>query len=144
MRIAIFGAGGAGGYFGARLARSGADVTFIARGKHLDAMRKHGLRVDSVLGDFVLAPAQATDDPAQVGAVDLVLLGVKAMQVTPVLQALRPLVGPETTIVPLQNGVEAAGQIAEEFGIRHVVGGLAKVISFKVGAGHIRHAGADS
>ena len=121
MRIAIFGAGGAGGYFGARLARSGADVTFIARGKHLDAMRKHGLRVDSVLGDFVLAPAQATDDPAQVGAVDLVLLGVKAMQVTPVLQALRPLVGPETTIVPLQNGVEAAGQIAEKFGVRHVV-----------------------
>jgi 2-dehydropantoate 2-reductase len=143
MRIAIFGAGGAGGYFGARLARSGEEVTFIARGKHLEAMRRRGLRVDSVLGDFVVAPVQASDDPAQVGAVDMVLLGVKAMQVTTVLQALRPLVGPETTIVPLQNGVEAAGQIAEEFGARHVVGGLAKIISFKVGAGHIRHAGAD-
>ena len=143
MRIAIFGAGGAGGYFGARLARSGEDVTFIARGKHLEAIREHGLRVDSIIGDFVVAPVQATDDPARVGAVDMVLLGVKAMQVTTVLPALRPLVGSETTIVPLQNGVEAAGQIAEEFGARHVVGGLAKIISFKVGAGHIRHAGAD-
>ncbi len=144
MRIAIFGAGGAGGYFGARLARSGEDVTFIARGKHLEAIREHGLRVDSVLGDFVVAPpVQTTDDPAQVGTVDMVLLGVKAMQVTTVLQALRPLVGSETTIIPLQNGVEAAGQIAKEFGVKHVVGGLAKIISFKVGAGHIRHAGAD-
>ncbi len=143
MRIAIFGAGGAGGYFGARLARSGEEVTFIARGKHLEAIREHGLRVDSFLGDFVVLPTQATDDPTQVGTVDLVLLGVKAWQVTMVLQALRPLVGPETTIVPLQNGVEAPGQIAKAFGAKHVVGGLAKIISFKVGAGHIRHAGAD-
>jgi len=143
MRIAIFGAGGAGGYFGARLARSGEEVIFIARGKHLEAIRDHGLRVDSVLGDFVVSPVQATDDPAQVGTVDMVLLGVKAMQVTTVLHALRPLVGPETTIVPLQNGVEAPIQIVKEFGVKHVVGGLAKIISFKVGAGHIRHAGAD-
>jgi 2-dehydropantoate 2-reductase len=143
MRIAIFGAGGAGGYFGARLARSGEEVIFIARGKHLEAMRDHGLRVDSVLGDFVVSPVQATDDPAQVGTVDMVLLGVKAMQVTTVLHALRPLVGPETTIVPLQNGVEAPVQIVKEYGVKHVVGGLAKIISFKVGAGHIRHAGAD-
>jgi 2-dehydropantoate 2-reductase len=143
MRIAIFGAGGAGGYFGARLARSGEEVTFIARGKHLEAIRQHGLRVDSVLGDFVVSPAHATDDPAQVGTVDMVLLGVKAWQVTTVLQTLRPLVGPETTIVPLQNGVEAPDQIANAFGAKHVVGGLAKIISFKVEAGHIRHAGAD-
>ena len=143
MRIAILGAGGAGGYFGARLARSGEEVTFIARGNHLKAIREHGLRIDSVLGDFVVPMAQATDDPSQVGTVDMVLLGVKAWQVTTVLQALRPLVGPETTIVPLQNGVEAPGQIAKEFGAKHVVGGLAKIISFKVGAGHIRHAGAD-
>ena len=143
MRIAIFGAGGAGGYFGARLARSGEEVTFIARGKHLEAIRQHGLRVDSVLGDFVVSPAHATDDPAQVGTVDMVLLGVKAWQVTTVLQTLRPLVGPETTIVPLQNGVEAPDLIANAFGARHVVGGLAKIISFKAEAGHIRHAGAD-
>ena len=143
MRIAIFGTGGAGGYFGARLARSGEEVTFIARGKHLEAMRESGLRVDSVLGDFVVHPVQTTDDPVQVGRVDVVILGVKAMQVKTVLQALQPLVGPETIIVPLQNGVEAAGQIAKEFGDRNVVGGLAKIISFKVGAGHIRHGGAD-
>ena len=143
MRIAIFGAGGAGGYFGARLAQAGEEVTFIARGKHLDAIRKHGLRVDSVHGDFVVSPAQATDDPAKVGAVDMVLLGVKAWQVPMVTQAVRPLVGPETVIVPLQNGVEASAQLVDELGAEHVVGGLAKIISFKVGPGHIRHAGAE-
>jgi len=143
MRIAIFGVGGAGGYFGARLAQTGEDVTFIARGEHLDAIRENGLRVDSILGDFAVSPVQATDDPKQVGPVDMVLLGVKAWQVPLVIQELRPLVGTETTIVPLQNGVEAPAQIANELGAKHVVGGLAKIISFKVGAGHIRHAGAE-
>ena len=143
MKIAVFGVGGAGGYFGARLAQVGEDVTFIARGEHLDAIREHGLRVDSILGDFVVSPVQATDDPVQVGPVDMVLLGVKAWQVPMAIQAIRPLVGPATTIVPLQNGVEAPAQIANELGAKHVVGGLAKIISFKVGAGHIRHAGAE-
>jgi 2-dehydropantoate 2-reductase len=143
MRIAIFGAGGLGGYFGARLARSKAEVIFIARGEHLDAIREKGLRVDSISGDFVVFPAQATDDPAKIGTVDVVILGVKAWQVNTVLPALRPLIGPETTIVPLQNGVEAPYQLVQAFGAKHVVGGLAKIISFKVGAGHIRHAGAD-
>lgn len=143
MRIAVFGVGGVGGYFGARLAQSGEEVTFIARGEHLDSIREHGLRVDSILGDFILHSAQATSDPKQVGAVDMVLLGVKAYQVETVLPALHPLIGPGTTIVPLQNGVEAPNQIAKVFGTKHVVGGLAKIISFKVGAGYIRHAGAD-
>ena len=143
MRIAIFGAGGAGGYFGARLARSGEDVTFIARGEHLEAIRQHGLRVDSILGDFVVSPAKVTGDPEQVGQVDMILLGVKAWQVKSVLPALHSLVGPQTTIVPLQNGVESPDRLAKAFGAKHVVGGLAKIISFKVGAGHIRHAGAD-
>ncbi len=143
MRIAVFGVGGAGGYFGARLAQAGENVTFIARGEHLDAIREHGLRVDSILGDFVVSPVHVTDDPVQVGPVDMVLLGVKAWQVPMVMQAVRPLVGPGTAIVPLQNGVEAPAQIAKELGAEHVVGGLAKIISFKVGAGHIRHAGAE-
>lgn len=143
MRIAIFGAGGAGGYFGARLVQSGEAVSFIARGKHLNSLRTRGLRVDSVLGDFKVSPLNATDDPGEVGVVDLVLLGVKAWQVARVLPDLRPLVGPETTILPLQNGVEAHHQLSESFGAEHVVGGLAKIISFKVGPGHIRHAGAD-
>ena len=143
MRVAVFGVGGVGGYFGARLAQSGEEVTFIARGEHLDSIREHGLRVDSILGDFVLHSVKATSDPIKVGEVDMVLLGVKAYQVETVLPALHPLVGPETTIVPLQNGVEAPDQIARVFGVKHVVGGLAKIISFKVGAGHICHAGAD-
>lgn len=143
MRIAIFGTGGAGGYFGARLAQSGEKVTFIARGDHLAAILTHGLRVDSILGDFVVFPAEVTDDTKQLGPVDMVLLGVKAWQVTRVLPALRPLIGPETIVIPLQNGVEAPNQLAQEFGVKHVVGGLAKIISFKVGAGHIRHVGAD-
>ena len=143
MRVAVFGVGGAGGYFGASLARAGEEVTFIARGKHLDAIREHGLRVDSVQGDFVVFPAQATDDPEQVRVVDMVLLGVKAWQVPKVTQAVRPLVGPETVVVPLQNGVEAAAQLTKALGAKHVVGGLAKIISFKAGPGHIRHAGAE-
>ncbi len=143
MRIAVFGAGGAGGYFGGRLAQAGEDVVFIARGEHLQALRTHGLRVDSVKGDFVLQSVQATDDPAQVGVVDVVLLGVKAWQVPEAAQAMRPLVGPETFVVPLQNGVEAPAQLAAVLGAQHVLGGLAKIISFKVGPGHIDHAGAE-
>jgi 2-dehydropantoate 2-reductase len=143
MRIAIFGVGGAGGYFGARLAQAGEDVFFIARGKHLEAMRKHGLRVDSILGDVVVSPVQATDNPAEVGPVDMILLGVKAWQVSEAAQAAQPMVGPETVVVPLQNGVEAPAQIQKALGSRHAVGGLARIISYKVGDGHIRHAGAD-
>ncbi len=143
MRIAIFGAGGAGGYFGARLAQSGEDVTFIARGEHLDAIRERGLRIDSIHGDFIVHPAKATEDPGDVDPVDMVLLGVKAWQVPMVSQTIRPLVGPETVIVPVQNGVEASAQLVDKLGAKHVIGGLAKIISFKVGPGHIHHAGAD-
>ncbi len=143
MRIVVFGTGGAGGYFGGRLAQAGEDVTFIARGKHLKAIREHGLRVDSVKGDFLVQPAQATDDPAQVGVVDVVLLGVKAWQVPEAVHAMHSLIGPETFIVPLQNGVEAPSQLAEVLGAQHVLGGLAKIISIKVGPGHIHHAGAE-
>jgi 2-dehydropantoate 2-reductase len=107
MRIAIFGTGGVGGYFGGRLAQAGEDVVFIARGDHLQAMSRHGLRVDSINGDFVLESVQATDDPAQVGIVDVVLLGVKAWQVPDAAEAIRPMVGSETVVLPLQNGVEA-------------------------------------
>jgi 2-dehydropantoate 2-reductase len=141
MRIAVFGTGGAGGYFGGRLAQAGEDVTFIARGEHLQAIREHGLQVDSVNGDFVIQPAQATDNPVQVGVVDVVLVGVKAWQVPEAAQAMRSLIGSETYIIPLQNGVEAPSQLAEVLGARHVLGGLAKIISVKVGPGRIHHAG---
>jgi len=143
MRIAVFGAGGVGGYFGGRLAQAGEDVIFIARGDHLKAMLTHGLRVDSVKGDFVLKRVKATDDPSQAGIVDLILVGVKAWQVTNAAEAMRPMVGPETFVLPLQNGLEAPTQLAAVLGNRHVLGGLCGLSTFIVGPGHVRHAGAE-
>jgi len=130
-----------GGYFGGRLAQAGEDVVFVARGEQLRALRGQGLRVDSPKGDFVVRPVQATDGPAQVGAVDAVLVGVKAWQVTEAAQAMHPLVGPETFVLPLQNGVEAPNQLAAVLGSEHVLGGSCKIVSFVVEPGHIRHAG---
>lgn len=143
MRFAIFGVGAVGGYFGGRLAQAGEDVTFIARGNHLQALRKHGLRVDSMNGDFVLSSLTATDDPAQVGPVDVVMVGVKTWQVPEVAEAIRPLIGDNTLVLPLQNGVEAPTQLAEILGREHVCGGLAKIFSFIAGPGHIRHSGVE-
>jgi len=143
MRITIFGTGGVGGYFGGRLAQAGEDVVFIARGEHLQALRAHGLRVDSIKGDFVVQPVQATDDPTQVGLVDVILVGVKAWQVPEAAEAMRPMVGPQTFVVPLQNGVEAPSELAAALGQEHVLGGLCGLITFIVEPGHIRHAGAD-
>ncbi len=143
MRVAVIGAGGVGGYFGGRLAQAGEDVVFIARGEHLRAMQQHGLRIDSVAGDYLVSPCTATDDPGAVGRVDVVLVGVKAWQVPEAAPAMRRLVGPETTVLPLQNGVEAPRQLAEALGEERVVGGLCKIISERVGPGHIRHSGAE-
>jgi len=141
MRIVIFGTGGVGGYFGGRLAQAGEDVVFIARGQHLQALRESGLRVESVLGDFTVRPAQASDDPVAVGQVDAILLAVKAWQVPEAAEAMRPMVGPETFVVPLQNGVEAPAQLAAALGEAHVLGGLCRIISAIAGPGHIRHTG---
>ncbi len=142
MRIAVIGAGGVGGYFGARLAQAGESVVFIARGEHLDAMRRDGLKIESVAGDFTVSPCEAVEDPAAVGEVDAVLVGVKTWQMPEAARAMRPLVGEQTTVLPLQNGVEAPQQLAEVLGRVYVVGGLCKIISEKVGPGHIRHSGA--
>lgn len=141
-RIAIFGAGAVGGYFGGRLAQAGEDVTFIARGQHLQAIRQQGLRVESVAGDFAIEPAQATDDPVEVGAVDVVLVGVKAWQVPAAAEAMVPLVGEETLVVPLQNGVEAPAQLGTVLGREHVAGGLCRIISRISAPGVIEHLGA--
>jgi 2-dehydropantoate 2-reductase len=141
MRIAVFGTGAVGGYFGGRLAQAGEDVVFIARGPQLQALQERGLRVESPRGDFSVHPAQATDDLAQVGTVDAVLVGVKAWQVSQAAEAMRPLVGPDTFVVPLQNGVEAPDQLAAVLGEEHVLGGLCRIVSFLVEPGHVRHAG---
>lgn len=141
MRIAVLGTGAVGGYFGGRLAEAGESVTFIARGRTLAALKSHGLRVSSMLGDFTVAPAMATDDPASVGPVDLVLVGVKAWQVPEVAQAARPLLGPQTLVVPLQNGIEAAEQLQAVLGARPVLGGLCRILAWLDGPGQVRHAG---
>ena len=138
MRLAIYGTGGAGGYFGAQLARAGEDVTSVARGDHLKAIQAHGLRVETLAGEIVIQPAKATDDPAQVAPVDVTLLGVKAWQVEEVAKKLRPMIGPETFVVPLQNGVEAASQLAAILGAEHVLGGLCGTFSWVVCPGRIR------
>jgi 2-dehydropantoate 2-reductase len=141
MRIAIFGSGGVGGYFGGRMAQAGEDVTFIARGEHLRAIRTNGLSVESLDGDFLIKPARATDRVSEIGEVDLVILGVKAWQVPEAARAIKPIVVPETTVLPLQNGVDAVGELIAELGTAPVVGGLCKIVSFLVEPGHIRHAG---
>ncbi len=139
MRIAVFGVGGVGGYFGGRLAQTQEDVIFIARGEHLRAIREQGLQVESSTGDFVIQPAQATDDPASVGSVDVVLVAVKAWQVPEAAERMRPLVGPETIVVPFENGVEAPAQLAAALGEQHILGGLCRIVSLVAGPGRIRH-----
>ena len=139
MRIAIFGSGGIGAYFGGRLARAGHRVAFLARAAHLEALRRDGLAVESVAGDFTVRPVEATDDPRDIGPVDAILVGVKAWQVREAAQAMGPLLGPETFVVPLQNGVEAADELAEIIGARRVLPGLCRIMSFVAGPGRIRH-----
>ena len=138
MRVAIYGTGGAGGYFGAQLARSGEDVTFIARGEHLKAIQAHGLCVETPAGEILIQPAKATDDPKEIGPVDVILLAVKAWQVEEAAGNMKPMVGPATVVVPLQNGVEAASQLAGVLGAEHVLGGLCGTFSWVVAPGKIR------
>jgi 2-dehydropantoate 2-reductase len=123
MKIAMMGAGGVGGYYGALLARAGQDVTFIARGAHLQAIREKGLQVKSVHGDFAVSPAQATDNPADVGALDLVIVAVKTYHTDEAAQAIKPMVGPETVVASFQNGVDAAERIGAVVGMEHLIGG---------------------
>lgn len=143
MRFAIFGVGAVGGYFGGRLVEAGEDVTFIARGEQLNALRTRGLRLDSIKGDAFLSPVTATDDPSEVGAVDVVLVAIKSWQVPAAAKVIQPLVGEDTIVLPLQNGVEAAAQLSEVVGSKNVCGGLAKIVAFLAAPGYIRHTGMD-
>ena len=138
MRILIYGAGGAGGFFGAQLARAGEEVIFLARGAHLQAIRRDGLRIDMPEEEIVIQPAQATDNPADAGKVDVVILGVKAWQVTEAAEAMRPVIGPDTMVVPLQNGVDAPAELAAVLGAEHVAGGTCATISWLTAPGRIR------
>src|SRR5688572_8435972 len=140
MRIAVIGVGGVGGYFGGRLAQAGHDVTFIARGATLEALRMRGLRVESILGDFVIDPVPVSDDPRTVGPVDVILMAVKAWQIPEAAAQLQPMLGEDTMVVPLENGIDAPEVLSAIVGERHVVGGLCAIVSFSVDPGHVRHA----
>src|SRR5262245_61827135 len=141
IRIAVYGTGGAGGYFGARLIQGGHEVVLIARGEHLDAIRAHGLVLETPEETRVLVPALATDDPTVAGPVDVVILGVKTWQVKDAARQMGPLIGPDTIIVPLQNGVEAPAQLASVLGAEHVLGGLCVTFSRVIAPGRIRSDG---
>ena len=143
MKIAVIGAGGVGGYFGGRLAHAGVDVTFIARGATLNALRTRGLRVDSIQGDFVIEHPNATDDPSAVGTVDAILLAVKAWQIADVAKSLQPMLGPDTMVVPMENGIDAPDVLASILDKRHVLGGLCAIVSYIAEPGHIRHAASE-
>lgn len=141
MKIAIMGAGGVGGYFGARLAASGQDVWFIARGAHLQAMRERGLQVCSANGDVLVKPCQATAAPAEVGPADLVVIAVKLWATGEALRDAAPMVGPETAVVSFQNGVEAVDRISAAFGRERTLGGVANIAAVIEQPGVIRHTG---
>jgi 2-dehydropantoate 2-reductase len=141
LRIAIMGSGGVGGYLGGRLAAAGQDVTFVARGGHLAAIREHGLGLRSALGDVLIRPAQASEDPAAIGPVDLVIFAVKLYDTEATAAALKPLLGPGTGVVTLQNGVDSTGVLAHVLGPDHVIGGVAHIAAAIAEPGVIRHTG---
>jgi 2-dehydropantoate 2-reductase len=141
MRIAVIGTGGIGGPYGASLAKAGADVTFVARGTHLTAIRENGLRIEGDRGETHIWPAQATDDIASIGTVDVVLSCVKLWDVENVAEQIRPIIGPQTAVIPLQNGVDAAERMLRVLGYDPVMGGMAFVTGTIVAPGVIRQTG---
>ncbi|WP_137939176.1 2-dehydropantoate 2-reductase [Chitinivorax sp. B] len=141
MRFAMMGSGGVGGYFGARLAAAGHDVHFIARGTHLQAMQQQGLHIHSNVGDLHLPHPQVTADPASIGAVDVVFFAVKLWDTETAAQACKPLIGPETVLIPLQNGVESITRISQHLPQQQVVGGVAYISANISQPGVIAHVG---
>jgi 2-dehydropantoate 2-reductase len=142
MRIAVIGAGGIGGIYGAALAKAGADVIFVARGAHLAAMRKAGLRIEGDRGETEIRAAQATDDVASIGPVDFALFCVKLWDVESAGEQLRPLIGPQTAVISLQNGIDAAERLIAILGPDAVMGGTAFVTGSIAEPGVIRQTGA--
>jgi 2-dehydropantoate 2-reductase len=141
MKIAIIGSGGVGGYFGARLAASGEDVNFVARGAHLEAMQKGGLKVLSALGDLHLPKVKTTSDTKTIGPVDVVMIAVKLWATEEAAAAAKPLIGPNTVAVSFQNGVVAVDTLLPVLGKEHVMGGVANIAALIEKPGVIRHNG---
>ena len=142
MRIVIYGTGGAGGYFGARLAHAGEDVVFLARGEHLNAIRERGLRLVTPGDEITIHPAEAYDDPARAGPVDVVIFALKTWQLPDAARAAAPMIGRETLVVPLQNGVDAPSELSAVLGAERVLGGTCGTISRVTEPGVITSVGA--
>jgi 2-dehydropantoate 2-reductase len=142
MRIVMMGAGGVGGYFGGRMAASGADVTFVARGRHLQAILDNGLKIDSRdIGDALIYPASASDDPSTLGIADYVIIGVKLWDTEAVGRAILPMLGPDTTVLSLQNGIECDELLADIVGAERLISGVAFIASSIGAPGVIKHIG---
>jgi 2-dehydropantoate 2-reductase len=141
MRIAVVGAGGVGGGFGAALAKAGTDVAFIARGAHLAAMKSAGLKVQGGRGETHLVPTRATADPADIGRVDIVLFCVKLWDVESAGAHIKPLIGPDTAVIPLQNGIDAAERLIPILGPNAVMGGVAQISASITAPGVIQQVG---
>lgn len=138
MNILVLGTGGVGGYYGGLLSKQGHDVTFIARGEHLKAIQASGLQVKSIHGDFTVSPARATDDPASVAEPDLILFCVKTYSTDEGVQAIKPVVGKDTTVLSLQNGIDAPERIGKALGMEHMIGGATWISSAVASPGLIK------
>lgn len=143
MRIAIVGSGGLGGYFGGRLAAAGVDVVFLARGAHLAALQTSGLRIESPNGNLHLPRVSATDDASTIGAVDVVFFAVKLYDTESAAPLLPPLIGPDTVVIPFQNGVESVEMLSRTVDRRHLASGTSYVQAAIAEPGVIRHIALD-
>ncbi|HZJ73322.1 MAG TPA: 2-dehydropantoate 2-reductase [Perlabentimonas sp.] len=141
MKIAIIGTGGVGGYFGAKMAQAGCNVTFLARGAHLEAIKRNGIKVKSILGDFHLDNVRAVSTIPEMGMVDLAIVSVKAWQVKDIRADLKLILHPNAIVLPLQNGIMAAQELGEVIDPKRVIGGLCRIISKIESPGVIAHLG---
>lgn len=139
MEICVMGAGGLGGFIGGRLSLEGHDVSFIARGQHLNAIRESGLRVESPSGNFIIETPKVTDDPGEVGPVDLVLFSVKSYDALEAIEMMKPLIGSQTVVIPVLNGIDHIDKLCKNLGENHVLGGLAMIGANIAEPGLIRH-----
>lgn len=141
MKIAIIGTGGVGGYFGARLLEAGFDVSFLARGEHLEAIKKNGIQLKSLLGDIQTKPCKASDKISDLGVSDVLIIGVKAWQIKEIRTELQSIMHKDSIVLPLQNGVMAADELSETIDKQHIVGGLCRIVSMITAPGCIAHTG---
>src|SRR5882672_3985733 len=141
MKFVMMGSGGVGGYYGARLAQAGHEVTFVARGAHAEAIQRDGLRVRSDLGDAQIKPARVVDNPAEAGSADAVIVAVKLWDSESAAQAVKPIVGAQTIVVSLQNGVDKDDVLSKTVGREHVIGGVTHIGAVIAEPGVIAHTG---